>query len=30
MIFLGLGKGKRFSHKPTQPLAQRIIPALNV
>jgi hypothetical protein len=30
MIFLCLGKGKRFPHKPTQPLAQRITSALNV
>ena len=30
MIFLDLGKGKRFAHKPAQPLAQRVVPALDM
>ena len=30
MIFLGLGERKRFAHKPAQPLAQRVVPALDM
>lgn len=30
MIFFGLGKRQRFAHKPTQALAQRVVPSLDV